>query len=512
MGHPTLDGYDAWRRGQGGGKPPTGAEQFARLVELNETLARSRVPFPEMTDWWLEVIGNFWRSGKRWLILRVGRRGGKSTSVCRMAVVEVLYGNWNIPPGDIGFWPFISTTRKEANMRLVTVRAILDAIGVRYRPVEDGIVLEGRNVGFRTYVATIAGVSGLTSLGFSGHEVAKWKDSDSGSNPAHEVIHSLRPTMAGVPGAKGILESSPWSTLDAHAEAFDIGDTEDQMVAWAPTWIARPSLTEAMCRELERDEPSFQREYGAIPMGAGESGFFDHGAIDAAAKRGAGIVMPVAAAPGTVVTAGGDLAFERDCATLAIAHRTGEWADDASTYLIADLLEKRPRPSEPLMPGEVISDFADKLKWHHCGWMMADGHYRMSAVEHLQKHNLTFADAPQGQRGKAESYVRMRIVLHGGRLTIPDHPTIVKQLKEVTSKPTAGGGLSLSSPHKSGGGHGDLVSSVVLAVWQPAGYVVPMGAPKPGTPEHAAIVEDEMLRKRQREQRAKNRGSEWWKK
>lgn len=511
MTHPILDSYGAWRRGQSGSKA-TGERLFASLMEQDDRLVRAG--FPPMTDWWKDTLERFYKSGKRKLVGRIGRKGHKSTNGCRVACNEILSGDHLLRPGDIGLYMFTSENTFEAKGRLFMMKAILDALGVGYEPLDRDTRIIGTALTFGVRAARIGAVSGPVVIGFIGDEVAKWRDEETGANPATEVLRSVRPAMVTQKNAHEFLFSSPWSTLDAHHEAFSEGDTDDQLVAYAPTWIANPTVTEEDTKRLEKDEPTRLREYGAIPMGAGESGMFDHGAIDAAALRGKDLTMPLVAAPGTVVTAGGDLAFERDCASLAIAHRVGAWNDDASRYTIADLLQKRPRPSEPLMPGEVIEEFAAKLKWHHCGWMMADGHYRMSAVEHLQKHHLTFADAPEGQRGKAESYVRLRVVLHGGRLTIPGNADIVKQLKEVTSKPTAGGGLSISSPHKSGGGHGDMVSSVVLAVWQPNGYEVPAGLPTVGTPEHAAMVEQAMFDQAKKRQKVANRakGSEWWQK
>lgn len=437
-----------------------------------------------MTDWWKDTLERFYKSGKRKLVARIGRKGHKSTNGCRIATNEILQGDHLLRPGDLGLYMFTSENTFEAKGRLFMMKSILEALRIGFEPLDRDTRISGTALTFGVRAARIGAVSGPVVIGFMGDEVAKWKDEDTGANPATEVLRSVRPAMVTQQNAHEFLFSSPWSTLDAHAEAFDEGDTDDQMVAHAPTWVANPTVTEEDTKRLERDEPTRMREYGAIPMGAGESGFFDHGAIDAAVR--AGEMLPMPPAPGTVVTAGGDLAFERDCATLAIAHRVGAWDSDLSRYQIVDLLEKRPRPNEPLLPGEVISDFADKLKWHNCRWMMADGHYRMSAVEHLQKHDLSFSDAPDGQRGKAETYVRTRVVLHGGRLSIPNNDRLIKQWKEVTGKPTPGGGISISSPRKAGGGHGDLISAVVLAVWQQSGYTVPATVADTDSPEWKA--------------------------
>ncbi len=470
---------------------------FAKLMELDDRLVAKG--FPAMSQWWRDVFAGFYQSKKRWLVLRVGRRGGKSSSICRLAVVEVLYGQHKIPPGDIGYWPFISTKREEADARLVTVKAILDAIGVKYRPTEHGIIIEGRNVGFKTYVATIAGVSGFTGLGFLADEMAKWRDKDTGANPANQVLKSLKPCLATVPTAKGILASSPFSTIDAHAEAFDAGDTPAQMVAQAATWVTNPTVTESATHEMEEDWATWQREYAAIPMSSGESIFFDHTAVDDAMKHR--LVMPVTGAPGTIVTAGADFAFISDHASVSIVHTIGEWKK--ARVRLADMLEVAPEPGRPLKPGAVVGAFAGKMKEHGCFGIMADGHYKMSIIEHLDEEELGFIDAPTDV---AQPYIRTRVLLNGGRLELPEHARLRLQMKQVMQKPNPGGTLSIILPRKAGAGHCDAISGLVLGVYQDSGYEIPR--------DEAALTEADRMRENilgrwQEEQQAKEEGRDW---
>lgn len=489
---PILDQLDQWEG------VPSGPKLFAKLLELDARLVAKG--FPAMSQWWRDVLAGFYRSKKRWLVLRVGRRGGKSSTLCRLAVVEVLYGQHDIPPGDIGYWAFISTVREEAEARLVTVKAILDAIGVAYRPTEHGIIIEGTNVGFKTYVATIAGVSGFTAIGVTADEVAKWKDKETGANPANQVLKSLRPCMATVPTSKGLLSSSPFSTLDAHAEAFDQGDTPAQMVAMAPTWEANPTITEEATRELEPDEPTRLREYGAIPMNSGTQYWFNADAIKACISDYA---MPVTPEPGTIVTAGGDLGFISDSAALVIGHTMGEWK--TAKFRVADLLEEQPKPGAPLMPGATVDKFAGRLKAHGVDTMMADGHYKMTVIEHFLTAKLNFLDAPSEV---ADPFVRLRVLIHGGRCHLPNHPRLLAQLKAVMWRPTANNAISIIQPRNSGG-HGDIVSALVLAAFQQAGHVVPQ---PPG--DTAEDIDQAMFEAAKRRQRVANRAKTgpWWNK
>jgi len=237
--------------------------------------------FPPMSPWWATTLTDFYASGARQLVLRVGRRGGKSSSLCRVAVLEALYGEHHVPPGDVGIVGVVSVSRDEAAQRLRTIRAILDALRVKYRPVGDTIELAGRPIVFKVFTASVGGVVGGTWICALCDEVARWADTDTGANPAAEVLGSLRPTLATMPNAKLFLSSSPLGHLDAHARAFDLGDTSFQRAARATTWQANPTITEADTRALEPDERIWAREYAAIPQAA-TCAAFDAVSIDAA--------------------------------------------------------------------------------------------------------------------------------------------------------------------------------------------------------------------------------------
>jgi hypothetical protein len=237
------------------------------ILDHLEALERALAPknFPPMSDWWRATVTDFYQAPRRQLVLRVGRRGGKSSTLCRIAVLEALFGEHAIPAGDVGVVAIVSVSRDQADERLKTIKAILSALGVAYHPIAGGIELDSKPVAFKTFTASIAGVVGFTAICIICDEVARWRDAETGANPATEVLASLRPTLAGQPHAKIFLSSSPLGNQDAHAGAFDRGDDSFQLAFCAPTWVARPSLTEAETHELEPDEKLWSREYAAVP-------------------------------------------------------------------------------------------------------------------------------------------------------------------------------------------------------------------------------------------------------
>ncbi len=247
---------------------PHSVEILQRFDLLNVALLSKG--FPAISPWWRATIGRWYESGKRQLVARVGRRGGKSSTLCRLAVVEALYGKHDIPPGDVGVVAIVSARRTDALERLRTIKAILDVLKVKYDAKVESVELREFPIVFSVFTASISGVSGFTSIFVFCDEVAKWRDAGTGANPASVVITSIRPTVMTMPNARIVLSSSPMGPRDVHAAAFAEGETAMQLTAHAPTWEANPTVSECATRELEAHPAVWAREYAAIPQDESE--------------------------------------------------------------------------------------------------------------------------------------------------------------------------------------------------------------------------------------------------
>jgi hypothetical protein len=389
-------------------------------------------------------------------VLRVGRRGGKSSTMCRVAVVETLFGAHVVPPGDIGTYLIIAQNTTQAAERLNTIRKILVVMGVEHAPLPgqaEGIktksVASGREVAFQVFAATLAGVSGPTGIGALFDEVAKWRDRETGANPATEVLRSARPTMATQwRTAREFMISSPFATLDAHYEAFEQGEDEEQLVAWAPSWEANPTLTEAITHTMERDFATWQREYKAIPMSAGTSFFFDHDVIDAALKR----MLEVGERR---LVAGLDAAFRRNAAACVPTARVG------NVYGPLEVCELVPQPGAPLVPGAVVDEFSLVAKRHGCTEFVADSHYIESVREHGKRNNMRVHD---GFTDKETAMIGARVIANSGGFALAGFERLARQLKEMKQKPSPSGRLTIFSEGASTSSHGDVASAYIEAV------------------------------------------------
>jgi hypothetical protein len=379
-----------------------------------------------------------------------------------------------------------------------------------YKRVGDTIELMHRPVKFEVFSATTMASVGFTAICVICDELAIWRNEQTGANPAEQILAWLRPTLATQKSARMFLSSSPFSTLDAHHSAFVTGDNARQMVRYAPTWIANPTLSEADTHTEEPEILEWTRQYKAEPMSAGSLSFFDPNVIDASVD--VTLKLPRRALPGDVVTVGADFGFRSDSSALVVAHRTD------TIYQIAEILELLPAPNEPLKPSLVVSQFAAVVKDHGAEYLMADSHYRQSISEHLESEDLHFTIAPEGAKGNQEVYVRARRLMLDGQVRIPNNERLIKQLKQVVSQPTAGGGLSIRQPRQSGGGHGDIVSSFVLAIWQREGKHIEGSTIRFGTPEYwkaynsaeSVNAREELQIEKEEEFATRSEERQWW--
>jgi len=466
--------------------------------------------WPATSQWWRAQIERFLRSGRRRFVLRVGRRGGKSSTLCRFAVAWALYGKqYEIPPGDIGVVAFVSVSRDESGQRLRTIDAILRVvIGEKaYKRQGDTIELTDRPVAFRTFTASIAGVSGFTAILFVADEVSKWRDADTGANPASEVLASAGPTMATMPAARMFLCSSPLGTLDAHATAFDQGDTATQLVAHAPTWLANPTLSEEDTRALEADERLWRREYAAIPQATFSSAFDPQavaraigrviqiqssyqpvGIVDLSSGRGDACAYGVASmclpsvdereisryTPGpwvplmiSTVINGKAVRFPspteghrdvaRDAAGLPI--ETLEYQRAQRPKLVFHTIDAiEGRFSGSISGSDLVTRIARVFHRHGVTDVIGDQREEFFARSEFQRNKLQFHSIAWTSSNKSEAVTRLNRLFAEDAIVLPSRPKLERELLSYSERIAPSGTLTYSAR---GGGHDDEASLLI---------------------------------------------------
>lgn len=439
---------------------------LARLWAIDEALGQRG--FPRLSPWWRDTITDFYLSGARQAVVRKGRRVGASTIVApRIAVCEALYGGHEFSPGDRAVFAFISVRRDEAAKRVKNIEAVLDALGVAYSTSDSTIRLRDRRIDFQVLTASYRTAVGDTCIGVWCDEVARWTDVESGANPAREVLASIRPTIATLPNARLWMVSSPLGKMDAHFDAFEQGDSELQRCYVGATWQINPTLPKAECRALELHDPTFWREYGAIPSDGGSEAFFAEQPLQMAVQPGCTTPEPPLA--GVVYYPAADFAFAAlgDNVGVAVSsHQVGAWDCEAQSRRPPVVKVHEVHAQRPTLPSEMIRRIRDDvLRRYDERRLLIDQAASHAMTELCYQAGVVAVTVPWtgGDRegSKLDRFKSVRTGMLNGTVKVPDDPELLRELRRVRSVITASG-ERVELPRQKGN-HCDRVAAMVLS-------------------------------------------------
>lgn len=494
---------------------------------------------PELPAWWWNTIERFYRSGKRRLVVRKGRRVFASTAVApRIAVAEMLFGEHPHIKGTPRIvYAFLSVKRDEATKRLEGIAAILDALGEAYTPRGQTIVLKNHPAVFAVITASHKTAVGDTVAFAWCDELARWSDDDTGKNPAEQVVGTLAPALGTLPDAKLFLVSSPLTKDDFHARSFDLGETDAQAVAFGATWDINPTLTEEATRALEPDLRIWSREYAAIPSDAVTADWFGV-ALDMALSQPR---VEEGVLPWVRYTIAIDPAFHRDFFGYAVissrslppdprmphrkrrmtrVHEAGAWKVAGRRPLemafeLRRLCQRYHVGAEPQRADETDKMAEERIQ-KATARVFSDQYEGHSFGDLARQAGLYLEVRPwtggQSETSQAARYKAVRLAMLEGTLLLPapGSPTgdvtksLESELRGVRGVLLPSGNERIELPRASDAGHLDRVSALVLGASE--ALLLP-----PQT-ELAAVVpvsEQDALREQARRAVIKKREKEW---
>lgn len=436
-----------------------------------------------------------------------GARGGKSYVLLGL---RVLWGALRrdfskVVPGNVPVGLIVAPGIKLARETLAYVEG-----AVREHPTlsaallsdsDDTLLLQrpdGRKVSIEVLPATRGGASirGRWYTDAALDECAFFRDESFIVNDK-DIYNAASPRI--LPGGQMLLASTPWAESGLLYELFreNWGAPATALVAHAPTLTLRnlPEVREIVDRERLRDPSNCDREYLAIFSPIGAEQFFSAAEIDACTES---YPLGQKAEYGDQVIAACDLGFRHDCSVLVVVHLNSK-----EVRRVVEVVELIPKPGAPLRPSEVLSTFVEVCKKHGATYVIGDHHYKETICEFLAESDIGYMDAPSQP---ADAYIKARALLREGLVVLPEHERLLRQMRETKSRLTPGGTVSISNPRWKKGGHGDIVSALVLALWASAGDTIPLPSPEPGTRAWEADRKDERLKK----QVDKNGPRKWW--
>jgi len=406
----------------------------------------------------------------RIVAVRAGRRSGKTS---RLLAPAALHAAWTCPvehvaAGEILYAVIVAADLKQARQVLTFIRGYVDGSPIlrAAKTDETADYVELRRVDGNRVRVEVLSASNRTgrsrSCVYAAIDEVAFLDADGADVSDTETARAL--SLALVPAAQLWGASSPWvegvgwlettfaRDFGTHANALCVqGGTR----ALNPHWDPDGSIE----RELRASDPlAAAREIDAVPLGGGSEVLIDAGALAKCVDRDRSPSLPPR--PGQWITFAGDLGFVHDGAALV-----GAFPGSGAPHEIAHLDLLLPSKGAPLQFGAVVRRFADTIKHYGARTIILDSFNRAAAIDEFAKYGIRVANAPEGAPGKASTHLLAKRLVNEGRVRFPDDARLLSQLRAITTRPTAGGGLTFSVRRSIGAGHGDLASAAILALW-----------------------------------------------
>src|SRR5262245_28810422 len=174
-----------------------------------------------------------------WLIC--GRRAGKSFVLACIAVFLACFRDWRplLGPGELGTIMIVAEDRKQARMIMRFIGGLLRGAPMLRRTIvgetAESFTLRNR-VQIEVHSASFRSTRGYTILAALLDELAVWP-TDEAAEPDVEVINSIRPGMATIPGAMLLCASSPHARRGALWTAYreHFGHDDADVLVWQAT-------------------------------------------------------------------------------------------------------------------------------------------------------------------------------------------------------------------------------------------------------------------------------------
>ena len=420
------------------------------------------------------------RIARRNICLLFGRGSGKSSFGSWLAIYKAFTSDvTKCGKGDTPTVAFIApdrATAKEVGISMVFANLADNPKLSKYIVSKDeneaSVTIkrpDGREVLIKAFAASKSGrtVRGRSLIAVIFDEAQHFNSGGSAGYVVNDkdMYEAVTPRL--LPGGSVLFISTPWPSENIMSDYMEknLGDPRFALCAIAPTLLMRPDrpdVAESRAIMMEHDPINAAREYDCDINGFSVSNYFSADCIQESIDE----ELDVTPNPKFPTVAAADFGFKHDSSTLCIV----QW--DGRKYKLVRLVEISPKKGKALIPSEVVAEFAAHIKEFGCVSVLSDGYQEDSIQEHLRNHELNLDRAPYGVSGKMMTHTRAKAVLHEGWCALPNNKRLIRQMCQLVARPTQGGMMQFKSPRRIGEGHGDLVSSWILAIYGIAHYHV----------------------------------------
>jgi len=396
----------------------------------------------------------------------VGRRGGKSESIARIATFEAVHGGHAVAlaPGQLGLIPIISPLREQSGeiLRYVTGLAQLPQVRrhVDGDPTRDGVRFK-TGVEVRTMTADAVALSGPTVVCAIRDELAKHPGAES-AMPDTVVEAALRPALAPVVGAPrrrliGITSAYVRDGCAFETDRDHFGRPDSPvLVVRGSTEQFNPNIDRAWLeRERKRVGPNvFAREYLAEWQDAVTAGWFGD-VISRCVDTGRESSEPI---EGNLYVAAIDAAFKGDKFALAIAHL--EQRDGRPVVVLDRAVSWKASGGGALNVAETVAEVSELIREYR-GAAFADQFSFVPLRELFRQCGVDLTEVPWTQSSKPQMFGRVRAGMTDGAVRLCDDAELISEFHSIQGKLLKSGGERLEARV----GHDDLVHASVMALF-----------------------------------------------
>ena len=375
----------------------------------------------------------------------VGRQAGKTRVASLLSAFEAAMATESVD-GELYSLCLAQDFRAAVRTSFSYIRALFEASAILRRSIANltADTLELTNgIRVAAYACRPASIRGLRARGAVCDELAFFRSTEMVPVDT-EMLRALRPCLA-TTGGKLIILSSPYgqhgALWDLHRKHY--GRDGSPVLVWQATAPEmNPTLPDDYVERMREEDPEAYRSEVLGEFRRGFSTLFDPDVIEAAVDLGRRETRLV---DGTnyeafVDPSGG----RRDPFTLAIGHRN----DDCG--VVDSLRAWRP----PFNPSGVVEECASMLRSYRVTTVTGDLYAGEWPREQFRSHGIRYDVA---LRPKSDLYLELLATMNSNRLTIPEEPTLIRELRTLERRRGSSGRDRVDHPS---GAHDDLANAV----------------------------------------------------
>lgn len=416
-----------------------------------------------------DIDGEITDVARKTHVWRCGRGSGKTTFSAALGVWSMFVGDCSgVGPGMVPTVIVVSPSLPASKRATAVARELIRASKLERYIVKSQDAVEGfscrrpdgRRVAFMSAAASRGGhtLRGFDCLMIILDESEFFNSSgEIASGESHvsdkDLLAAVSPRLLG----SAVLISTPWPAPNMTAELVEAnhGTPDTALVAIGPSTTMRPDdkkLSDRVALELKRNNESARREFFCEAIEGGGR-FFDMAAVERAITKR----PPEPSKEGTIVAAC-DLGFVKDHSVLVLLERRAD-----GVLVVVEVDSVRPTKGSPIQPSVLFARWAPILAAHQVRVVHSDSFNAASVRELCQSHGLHLNVINETRDTKASRYIALRDTIARDGILLPNDKRLIDGMRGVVGKALPGGSMAVTAHRRSGAGHSDAVSALVLA-------------------------------------------------